>query len=377
MYQFTIKLVDACNLNCSYCSYFQSAYRPNVKSKLISFEKLEKILLRIRKFSDDKKLTGISILWQGGEPTLAGVKYFKSIAQRMENIFSGIQVLNRVGTNATLIDQHWVDFAREYSFSFNVSIDGDEKTHNMFRRDYSDQGSYANVVAGLRQLIATGLCYQANVVVNTKTSGAEVVALLSGFGVPSIAFQIPESDFQRKSHIGQTEAVARYLKEAFDEWFITPNLRIPMFETLVANCLGVRPPSADCRFTDHCANLMTIETDGSIHTCDVLRNAPEVYQFGEDGEAGSYAKVTQSPAWQKLKSKKLTPKTCLNCNLYYVCKGYCTATRFDSTDGFSKPSVYCNTMLKFLPYVIAKTQLVKTALDQRHPAPKGFKKSEA
>ncbi len=366
MYQFTIKLVDACNLNCSYCSYFQSVYRPDAKTKMIPLGKVDHILARIREFVDEMQLTDISILWHGGEPTLAGVARFRAIAERLEARLAGIAVLNRVGTNATLIDSAWIDFAKRHRFTFNVSIDGEEGLHDSQRRDHAGRGSFADVVRGLRLLLAEGLCYQANVVVNPAASGGEVVRFLAGLGVPSIAFQIPESDYQRTDHIGHTQAIADYLKDAFDAWFATPNLRVPMFETVVANTLGVRPPSADCRFTDHCARLMTIETDGTVHSCDVLRNAPEVYQLGTSIENGPLAEVVRSAAWQRLCSKDLTPETCLKCHLYSVCRGYCTATRYDSETGFSQPSVYCATMLDFLPHVIAKTAKIHGAYAKRY-----------
>ncbi len=366
MYQFTIKLVDACNLNCSYCSYFQSVYRPSAKTKMIPLVKVDRILARIREFVDEMELTDISILWHGGEPTLAGVARFTAIAERLEARLAGTAVLNRVGTNATLIDPAWIEFAKRHGFTFNVSIDGEEELHDSQRRDHAGRGSFADVVRGLRLLLAEGLCYQANVVVNPAASGGEVVRFLAGLGVPSIAFQIPESDYQRTDHIGHGQAISDYLKDAFDEWFATADIRVPMFETVVANTLGLRPPSADCRFTDHCARLMTIETDGTVHSCDVLRNAPEVYQLGASIESGPLAAVVRSDPWRRLTSKNLTPETCLKCDLYSVCRGYCTATRYDSETGFSQPSVYCETMLDFLPHVIAKTNDINAAYALRH-----------
>src|SRR5688572_23831208 len=112
MHHFTVKIVDVCNLNCTYCSYFTSTYRPLSSDKIMPIARIEAALQRIREFLDERRLRAVSLLWHGGEPTLVKVAYFESIAASIKKTLDGIHILNRIGTNGVLIDQHWIDFAQ-------------------------------------------------------------------------------------------------------------------------------------------------------------------------------------------------------------------------------------------------------------------------
>lgn len=103
-----------CNLNCRYCFYHDIVEkREQASYGLMTEDTLATVL--------EKALAAAShsctIAFQGGEPTLAGLDFFRKAVelQRRLNV-NRVQVYNSIQTNGLLLDSQWAAFFRENHF---------------------------------------------------------------------------------------------------------------------------------------------------------------------------------------------------------------------------------------------------------------------
>jgi len=140
---------EKCNLACDYC--YHNKLRKKVPRKIIpcmNDQVLEKLVGdAIRVASEPKK---IKFIWHGGEPLLTGIGFYHKVVN-YQNQFktNGQEIINCIQTNATLIDQKWIDFFKENNFKVGISLDGPEHIHNIHRRYPSGRGSFFTTLKGM------------------------------------------------------------------------------------------------------------------------------------------------------------------------------------------------------------------------------------
>lgn len=158
-----IKIVgNACNLRCDYCFYSQKDQR---KINRMSEELLESFIMQFLSC-----LTGkVRFVWHGGEPLLAGLSYFKKIIAFQEKHKEPCHgVYNTIQTNGTLINKEWAKFFKDHDFYVGVSLDGPKESHDVFRHDVNNNGSFDNVINGIKHLKDAGVSYGLLQTVNKK-----------------------------------------------------------------------------------------------------------------------------------------------------------------------------------------------------------------
>lgn len=139
-----------CNLDCSYCFYLEKEklFPPDENFKM-SDEVLDAC---IRQYIAAQDVPGVSFAWQGGEPTLLGVKFFRKVVELQKRHANGKHVQNAIQTNGTRLDDEWCEFLHAENFLVGLSIDGPARLHNACRVDKRGRGSYDEVLRGLRLL---------------------------------------------------------------------------------------------------------------------------------------------------------------------------------------------------------------------------------
>ncbi|WP_372809145.1 radical SAM protein, partial [Pontiella sp.] len=136
-----------CNLGCTYCFYLE-------KEKL--FPQEEQFRMRdevletyVRKYIQSQNTPEIGFAWQGGEPTLMGLDFFRKVVALQRQAAGGRPVHNSFQTNGTLLDDEWCRFLAREKFLVGLSVDGPEHIHNRYRVDKGGQGSFARVMNAL------------------------------------------------------------------------------------------------------------------------------------------------------------------------------------------------------------------------------------
>jgi serine-type anaerobic sulfatase-maturating enzyme len=138
----------ACNLNCAYCFFLPKESLYPGSSFRMSDEVMESY---IRQTIEAQRMPEITIAWQGGEPTLMGLDFFRrtvEVAKRYEK--GGTTIQHTFQTNGILLDSAWCRFFRENHFLVGISLDGPQPMHDGYRRDKGGHGTFERVVRAVR-----------------------------------------------------------------------------------------------------------------------------------------------------------------------------------------------------------------------------------
>ncbi|MFP4261560.1 MAG: radical SAM protein, partial [Opitutales bacterium] len=139
-----------CNLDCKYCFYLEKEqlYPSNERWKMPD-DKLETF---IRDYIAGQPGNEVDFAFQGGEPTLLGVDYFRKVVEFQKKHANGKQISTAFQTNGTLLDDEWCEFLAENNFLVGLSIDGPEDLYNYYRVDKQGRDTYKQVMRGLNLL---------------------------------------------------------------------------------------------------------------------------------------------------------------------------------------------------------------------------------
>ena len=157
-----------CNLDCKYCFYVEKEeLYPGGENFKMSDELLERY---ISQYIAHQSVPEIHFAWQGGEPTLLGVRFFRKVVEPKKNYANGRRIHNALQTNGTLLNDEWCEFLAENKFLVGLSIDGPARFHDAYRVTKKGGGSYFQVMAGLKLLKKHGVELNTLTVVNRKNA---------------------------------------------------------------------------------------------------------------------------------------------------------------------------------------------------------------
>src|SRR5580765_3994928 len=149
-----------CNLDCAYC-FFLSKEMLYPGSRFRMADDLLETYIR-QLIEAHAQSPEVAIAWQGGEPTLMGVEFFRRSVELANNYLKpGQRAAYTIQTNATLLDEEWAAFLAENDFLVGVSIDGPRDLHDTYRVDKGGKGSFDKVMRGLGFLRDAGADWNA------------------------------------------------------------------------------------------------------------------------------------------------------------------------------------------------------------------------
>jgi uncharacterized protein len=279
---------SACNLNCTYCFYLSKATLPDGPGlRNMSEETLE---LLIRSYIRDVTASEVVFTWQGGEPTLRGLDFFRrAVALQKKYAKPGQTILNDLQTNGTLIDEQWCRFLKANDFLVGLSIDGPEHLHDAFRKAKDGSPTFHKVFRAARLLRRFGVPFNTLTSVNRMNAAypLEVYRFLrKELGATYIQFtpvveprgfeqtapqwgegsHLPRRD-EPRARPGHSESIVtdwsvdpedwgEFLCKIFDEWRNRDMGRVLVnqFETLVSQHLGLGPQM--CVYAEACGKAL-------------------------------------------------------------------------------------------------------------------------
>ena len=140
----------SCNLACTYCFYTE---KENLYGDPAPFRMPPEVLESfIRQYIECQNARGVQFAWQGGEPTLLGIDYFRSIVSLQGKYAGGKKVTNTIQTNGTLLTDDWCRFSKRNGFLVGLSIDGPRELHDRYRVKGNGQPTFETVMSGLALL---------------------------------------------------------------------------------------------------------------------------------------------------------------------------------------------------------------------------------
>lgn len=327
----------ACNLDCAYCFFLDKAslypgsdfrMSPGVQEQYI------------RQLIESHQGDDVNIAWQGGEPTLMGLDYFRHSMELVEKYRRpGMRFLHTMQTNGTLLDDGWAGFFKDNNFLIGISLDGPRELHDVYRLDKGGHPSFDQVMRGLRLLQKHGVDYNILTAVNRVNADypLEVYRFLREEAGTTWMQFIPVVERTQENHKIDSQVsdrsvlpaqFGRFLSVIFDEWVRhdVGSIFVQTFEATLRNWLRLNS-SGMCVFNETCGTGLALEHNGDLYSCDhfvdpdyLLGNIQNIHIIN----------MVSSDRQLKFGSYKRDslPGYCRDCTVKFACHGECPKNRF-------------------------------------------------
>ena len=381
-----------CNLNCDYCFYLEKKVLFGADEHYRMSD--EVLSTFITQYIATQPTPAVEFVWQGGEPTLLGLEFFKKVVA-LQQPFAGTKTItNSLQTNGTLLDDAWCRFLKKHNFMVGISLDGPREIHNRYRRNRQGKGSFDAVMHGLKLLQKHGVEYNvmASVARETAAKPLEVYRFFKNAGVEFVQFTPVVERFadEQTAQLGLKLAPPAALDRLMDhplvtEWSVAPeeygDFLIAIFEEWVRNDVGtvfimnfewainawIGNPSPVCVHAKQCGRSLAIEHDGSVYACDHC--VYPQFRLGNiltDTLPGMVEKSLQTQFG--ISKETALPQSCKECDVLAACQGGCLKQRFARTSN-NEPGLHylCAGYKKFFRHIPRYLGIITQLLENELP----------
>jgi uncharacterized protein len=383
----------ACNLDCAYCFYLE-------KHALFKhgedFRMSDKVLAAfIRSYVEAQPAPVVEFVWQGGEPTLLGLDFFRGVIDLQRPYAGRKTITNSLQTNGTLLDDRWCRFLKQHNFMVGISLDGPREIHDRYRRDRAGKGTFDQVLRGLKLLQKYGVEYNvmASVARETARRPLDVYRFFKREGVEFIQFVpiIERLPARTEQEAGLSLAGPAALDREEPNREVTPwtvlaeeygDFLIAIYEEWVRRDVGktfvmnfewalnawIGNPSPVCVHSRQCGRSVVIEHNGDLYACDhyvyprfrlgnILTDSLQQMVAASVGSGFGPGKEKSLPPW------------CRECEVLVACQGGCPKHRFASTVR-GEPGLHymCPGYRKFFRHIRKYLRAMTTLLENGLPA---------
>lgn len=338
-----------CNMDCRYCFYkCLSSNREKYSMGFMTDEVLDNLVKNAVEYADEY----LTFAFQGGEPTLAGIDFFKKVVKLQKQYGSSkksLRIDNTIQTNGVTLNEEWCEFFKQENFLVGVSLDGPRKNHDSVRVMSNGTESFAKVMHGIELLKKYNIDFNVLTVVteqlSQKASALYKFYKRNGFNYVQL---IPCMDEQERQCIlsggedkgmgyaVRPESYGRFLCELFDMWYEDFKngdiMDVRMFSNLAQMTVGY--PPEECGMCGKCDAYFVVEGDGSVYPCDFY--CMDLYRLGTVKD--SFAQLKESKKVTEFERASVNkPEKCVKCEYYDLCRGGCRRFRESgvSNDGIN------------------------------------------
>jgi uncharacterized protein len=366
-----------CNLACRYCFYKDVADHRDTHDYGIMSEETAALIID-RAFETGAR--SLHFGFQGGEPTLAGLPFFRNFVglarARAEavNADSGtgavpVELSFSMQTNGILIDESWASFLGNEHFLLGVSIDGPRLLHDLWRTRGNGSGSFRDVMKGVEALRLAGVDMNALCVVDATTAdnATTVYRFLRSRGFEWLQFipcldPLGEMPGTRPWSLSPA-AYGRFLRETFDlryaEWKNAARVNVRWIDNLVSMAMGI-PPEI-CGMAGSCSVNFTIEADGSVYPCDFY--VTDEWRLGNLATT-SFDRMNSGDRARRFVEMSLPASpACASCFAFPLCRGGCRRDREPFSGDKPLLNRYCASFREFFRH--AGSRILEMAESER------------
>ncbi len=363
-----------CNLHCTYCFYLKKALLyPGKRLRRMNDVTLEAY---VRGYIDaTREEDEVAFTWQGGEPTLLGLDFYRKAVDLQTSYGQGRKISNSFQTNGMLIDENWCLFFLENDFLVGLSLDGPDYIHNAYRRTAAGGPSHDRALRALRMLRHYGVRFNVLACVNRKSSEEPlwVYESLRDSGARYIQFlPVVERPAGRTDTVTEwsvrPEDYGNFLTAVFDRWIRRDvgATFVMNFEWALANFMEL--PGTVCHHQPTCGRSVIVEHNGDVYSCDHFVY-PE-YMRGNIFNR-SFADILDDPAQEDFGKRKFSTLTeqCRDCKMLKGCWGGCPKHRFAETDdGEPGQSYLCKGYYHFFGHIVPHIKAMAELIHAGRPA---------
>ena len=355
-----LKTVERCNLNCSYCYFFNGLDQTYLKRpKFITRYTVDALANFIDTGVKSLDIQDVHIVLHGGEPLMQPKEDFIYLVEKLKNTIL-VDLSFSLQTNATLVSNKWVDLLNKYQIGVGVSIDGPQEYHDKYRIDHQKNGSHERVINGIK-LLQTNLSSNLGclTVINPEFDGKIIYRhLVDDLGFKKLDFLLPDNNHSiPPTH--NIEKYAKFLTDVFDQWIKDDSLSISVrkFKSIMLQLLGKESLVYGFGSTKkESIPLLAIRSDGEISPTDELMSTdPDTVTFtGKTVYNSSLKEIINLPIFDEIKNANhITPNKCSKCCWYNACGGGNLVSRFSKENRFNNHSVYCDALQEIFAHVSA------------------------
>lgn len=390
----------ACNMRCDYCYYLEkeSLFESSSFVPEMSDEVLERF---VRDYiAAQPEGMPVSFTWHGGEALLRPISFYQRALDLQKRYAGGREIQNSLQTNGLLMTEAWCHFFREHNFLVGISLDGNERQHDAYRRTLGGKGSFSGVMRAIKMMQDIGVEFNILSTINSHNADEplEYYHFLKGIGVRYIQFtpiverihsqslkhqhiEAPYIDLKqelRQMHEGLDVRLAPYsikssqwgefLITLFDEWVRhdVGEVFIQLFDSTLAGWVGVMP--GVCTLAPECGHAGIMEYNGDVFSCD--HYVYPRYRLGNVMEH-NLGEMMRSPEQQRFGQAKKSglTKQCRECRYLFLCHGECPKNRFiRSRHGEVGHNYLCQGYYNFWKHSAPYMEFMRNCLMLEQPA---------
>lgn len=339
-----------CNFRCRYCFYADVTNLREVKSYGIMTPQTQEAMIE-KAFSEAKE--SVSFAFQGGEPTLAGLDYYKRHIE-LCNIYNKkhIRVFHSIQTNGYLIDEEWADFFYRNQFLVGVSLDGPKEIHDAYRVGSNGRGTFADVMRAIsilkkKHVEFNILCVVTNFAAKNATKLLKFF-LNNEFGyLQFIPCLDPFENVDPAESSLSVENYSKFLVTSFRFYYENnrsgKQLSIRNFDNYLSLLLGY--PAENCGMNGVCNAYFVIEGDGSVFPCDFY--VLDRYRMGNVHSDKLSEMLKGEVASAFVRESYPVSEECTSCKWFRLCRGGCRRYREPFADGLPQLNCVCESYRHF------------------------------
>lgn len=345
-----------CNMKCTYCFYADEvSHRTTANYGIMTRDTAHAIIDKALKWSCD-----ITFMFQGGEPTCAGIGYFDDFVSYCKKKASGNTIHFALQTNGYCIDRKWAQFFCENNFLIGLSLDGNKKTHDIYRVYTDGSGTFKRAFRASQYFASEHVEFNILVTV-TEAVAKNIKEIYAFFKRNHFRYQqyiaciepfIATKDSQQS--FLPVDVYGKFLVDLFElyfaDWKRGDFFSIRYFDDLVLMIAGFHTLS--CGMSGFCPNNYVLEADGSVYPCDFY--ILDKYRIGNLVN-DSFEEIDKRRSEIKFTEKSLVQdEECKKCRYYGICKGGCRRNREDYRTGTMKRTSLCSALKYFFDREIDK-----------------------
>lgn len=346
------KVTNLCNLDCQYC--YDKPFRDKLgHNGILDLKKLEHLIEMATRYAEH-----ITILWHGGEPSLAGINYYKEIYDYILPKFPYAEFEIDMQTNGTLIDSEWIKFCKDYNMPIGSSYNATQEDlrHTLEANELGSQehtifDAFENIKKAISENVSGGV-----IDVMTKENHCRIKEIYEFYkdqGVNACFNEIHSAGEAEKHDFlfitkQDKEEYKKTTVDYFTHWANDKDERC-FLDRYASDYIQVllTGQSYICHNGNRCVNhWIGINSNGDLYPCD--RALPEKYRIGNVMEFSKMEEIYNSPKYKiyaEERNSKLNNR-CVNCVAYHYCNGNCPMIDIDASGSAAIANEYACSMQK-------------------------------
>jgi uncharacterized protein len=305
-----------------------------------------------------------SFAWQGGEPTLMGLDFYKRLVElQTQYAKPGQVVTNALQTNGILLDADWCKFLAEYKFLCGISLDGPKEYHDHYRKDRAGNGTFDRVMAGIKNCRKYNVEFNILVLLNNINvrHPDELFNFFTRHGIQYLQFvpcveKSADDPHKAADYSITPQDYGKFMSRIFDRWldYGVGRLSVRLFDSMLNYFLSGLP--TECTFARQCNDYIVIEHNGDVFCCDF-------YVTGETRLGNILETPIEQLAGSQIKRDFSRKKTdihnkCMICRYLDICRGGCPKDRAALTGMHKMPSYFCEGYKLFLAHALPLLEMI-------------------